>query len=355
MLCVLVGLPPDVADVIGALGAAPLSLTNSLLTASTTSQNNWSVAKNYQLGMIQTWNSTLSKTLMRVWSFNVGYTGVKGTNLDLLRAPNRGPNGLTVPGVQAFTWETSAAHSIMNQMNLSLVRGLARGFSGGVSYALTKSMDNASSLGSGGVVAQNDQNLGAEWANSAIVRRHQLSANTMWEIPFGVGRRWLTNGGFLGQVIGDWSFSTIFSYSTGLPSTVRVVGGAGSVASGSNGSLRADYINGQPILLANPQVLASGAIQYVNPAAFAVPVAGAFGDSSRDMVWGPSTHQLNGVFNRDIRLGGTRFLSLSVNINNLLNTVNWGTVDTNINSPTFGQITSVRGMRTMTITGRFRF
>ena len=55
---------------------------------------------------------------------------------------------------------------------------MAHGISVGANYTLAKSMDNASSLGAGGaVVAQNDQDLGAEWALSNFDRRHQFSAN----------------------------------------------------------------------------------------------------------------------------------------------------------------------------------
>ena len=48
-------------------------------------------------------------------------------------------------------------------------------------------------------------------------------------------------------------------------------------------------------------------------------------------------------------------MTLQVNAVNLLNTVQWAAVDTNVNSPTFGQVLSVRPMRTITLTARFRF
>jgi hypothetical protein len=48
-------------------------------------------------------------------------------------------------------------------------------------------------------------------------------------------------------------------------------------------------------------------------------------------------------------------MTLQVNAVNLLNTVQWAGVDTNVNSPTFGQVTSVRPMRTVTLTARFRY
>jgi hypothetical protein len=84
-------------------------------------------------------------------------------------------------------------------------------------------------------------------------------------------------------------------------------------------------------------------------------VPGRFGYSSRNVIPGPGAHQLNGLFERDLRLGGHRSLTLQVDAMNLLNSVQWAAVDTNINSPTFGHVLSARPMRTMTVTARFRF
>ena len=60
-------------------------------------------------------------------------------------------------------------------------------------------------------------------------------------------------------------------------------------------------------------------------------------------------------FSRDLRLGGNRVMSLTLNANNLLNTVNFGGINTTVNSPSFGQVTSVRAMRSMKFNARFRF
>jgi hypothetical protein len=106
------------------------------------------------------------------------------------------PLDLRIEGVQPFTWESSGARSLLSLGSFSLQRGLSRGLRFGATYTLARSMDNASSLGAGGaVVAQNDQDLEAEYALSNFDQRHQFSANVMWELPFGVGRKWLSNGG----------------------------------------------------------------------------------------------------------------------------------------------------------------
>jgi hypothetical protein len=199
------------------------------------------------------------------------------------------------------------------------------------------------------VVAQDDQNLQAEWGLSSFDRRHQFSANLNVELPFGVGRRFFTNGGFFGTVLGGWRFTTNFTMQSGTPLTVRVTGAASSVAGGAGGTLRANY-DGALIRIANPTI-----DQYFNTSAFSIPAAGTYGNSSRNLVIGPGSRLLNAQFSRDLRLGGNRVMSLQLNANNLLNTVNFGGVNTSINSPSFGQVTSVRPMRSMTFNVRFRF
>lgn len=169
------------------------------------------------------------------------------------------------------------------------------------------------------------------------------------ELPWGRNRPWLSQGGLLAHLVGDWSMSANVSVQSGSPLTARCSTCASDVARGTGGTLRADY-TGQPIQLDNPTIDA-----YFNTAAFSIPATGTFGTSLRNMIIGPSSSQLNASFSRDVSFGGTRGVTINVNANNLLNTVNYGSIDTNVNSATFGQVTSVRGMRTMRVNLRFRF
>jgi hypothetical protein len=219
-----------------------------------------------------------------------------------------------------------------------------------MSYTLARAMDNASSLGAGGaVVAQNDKDIDAEWAPSSFDRRQQFSGNFYVDLPFGANRRWLNNGGMFARLFGEWSAQFTVTLQTGTPLTARVLGAASDLLRGVNGSLRADY-TGAPIQLSDPTV-----DEFFNVTAFAAPAAGQFGTSSRNMIVGPGGRQVNGVFQRDLHLGGNRVLTLQVNALNLLNTVQWAAVDTNVNSLTFGRVIAARPMRTVTLTARFRF
>jgi hypothetical protein len=312
--------------------------------------NNYGVDKNYALGAVQTINADVSKELRQVWNVGGGYTHTRGSHLDIVRAPNRGPTGLRIPGVQPFNWQTSEGASTLHTATVRLSRRPVKGIGGGVTYTLAKSRDDASTIGGGAtVVAQNDQDLAAEWGLSSFDRRHQLSANTSVELPFGPNRRWFAQPGTWQAIMRDWRFTTTYTWQSGTPLTPRVTSSASDVARGTNGTLRANY-DGESVQLSNPTI-----DRFFNTNAFSIPAPGTFGNASRNMIIGPGSTLLNAQFTRDVRMGGNRVMSISVNTNNLLNNVNYAAVDTVVNSPTFGQVLSVRGMRSTQLNLRFRF
>ena len=299
---------------------------------------------------MQTWNADLSRDVRQVWNVGAGYTHTRGSSLDILRAPNRGPDGLRIEGVQPFLWQTSEGSSRLHAATFRARRRPIKGIGFGTTYTLARSRDNASSIGGGGsVVAQDDRNLDAEWGLSSFDRRHQLSMNTSIELPFGQNRPWLNNGGLWAALFENWRATTSFTWMSGTPYTPRVRGAATDVAQGTNGTLRARY-NGQPVQIGDPTI-----DLFFNTAAFSLPAPGTFGDASRNMIIGPGSKQLNAQFSRDVRFGRTRALTIQLNATNLLNMVNYAAIDTVVNSPTFGQVLSVRPMRSMQLNLRFRF
>jgi trimeric autotransporter adhesin len=348
----LVGQPPF-ATTNNAIGTAgrPLNLADPFASASPgDTTNTYGVDPDYALGLVQTWNADFSRDIRQVWNVGAGYTETRGSSLDIVRAPNRGPLGLRIPGVQPFLWQTSEGSSVLHAATFRASRRPVKGLGGGLTYTLAQSRDNASSVGGGGTtVAQDDQNLGAEWGLSSFDRRHQFSANLNVELPFGANRRWLAQPGLWQALFGDWRFTTSLALQSGTPLTPRVTGAAADVARGTNGTLRANY-DGSEVSVSNPTI-----DRFFNTSAFTLPPAGTFGTASRNMIIGPGSRQLNAQFSRDLRMHATRVLTLQLNATNLLNAVNYGAVDTVVNSPTFGQVLSVRGMRSMQLNLRFRF
>jgi hypothetical protein len=237
----------------------------------------------------------------------------------------------------------------MNAVTFRIRKRLTNGIAAGATYTLSKSIDDASSIGGGvGVVAQNDQDLQAERGLSSFDQRHRLSGDVTYELPFGANKRWFRSGA-TASLFGNWQVNGNVSLASGTPFTARVLGAVRDVAQGTNGTLRAND-SGQPIDVANPT-----STLFFNTAAFSMPAAGAYGNAGRNTIVGPGTSVVNLGVTRNLTFGQTRGMSIQLLASNVFNTVQFASIDTIVNSPTFGQVTSVRPMRRMQLLTRFRF
>jgi trimeric autotransporter adhesin len=329
-----------------------LTLQNGFPGTSAAVTNNFAVDKNYKLGYVQIWNLDIQRELSPSLLINIGYNGSKGTDLDMERAPNRLPNGqLRIADVQPFILETSQGDSILHAGSLRVRKRLRHGISAQGTYVFSKSIDNASSIGGGAeVVAQNDQDLAAERGLSSFDQRHRFTGNFVYELPFGTGKKWLNNsGGWLENALGDWQWSGDFTIASGLPFTPRVLGAFTDISQGVNGTLRAD-LTGAPITLSDPNVN-----EWFNPAAFTAPPVGQFGDARRNSIIGPGQLSFDMSVSKTLLAKDTRALELRIGANNVFNRPQFTTIDTVLNSPTFGYVIGAGAMRRVTMSARYRF
>ena len=340
--------------------------------------NSYAVNPNYRLGYVQIRNLDIQQQIRPTILLNVDYTGTKGTNLDILEAPNRTPVGLRISGVDAFTYENSVADQEANAGSVRVRKRLAGGLSIGGTYTFSKSIDDASSIGAGATsvasspglggggtgaagisattnsgtanVAQNPFNLSAERGLSSFNQTHRFTADYLYELPFGHDRRWLTGHAPLRAVFGDWQWSGDWTIASGLPFTPRILGSVTDVNSGTNGTLRPNLVPGQSTDLPNPSIA-----EWFNKAAFVVPPAGSYGDARRNSIIGPGSKVFDMAFTKIFPLKEARVLEFRAQATNVFNLVNYSSIDTNLNSPTFGRVIAAGGMRQITLTTRFRF
>ena len=334
-----------------------LTLANGFPAAPTgTITNNFGIDPNYRLGYVQIWNVNIQQQLRPTLLLNVDYTGTKGTALDVVEAPNRTIDGIRLANVQAFNFESSGADSHAYAASVRLRKRLQDGFSIGGTYTFSKSIDDASSIGGGAtVVAQDPFNLTAERGLSSFDQRHRFTADYFVELPFGHDKRWLRNGGVARTVLGDWQWSGNWTIASGTPFTPRVLNNAADVNRGTNGTLRADAVPGQSISLSNPSIG-----EWFNTAAFVVPPNDAlgnpqYGNARRNSIEGPGSILFNMSVNKVFQIKEGTLLEFRIQANNVFNTPQYGTIDTAVNSRTFGQVVSIGQMRTIQLSGRFRF
>ena len=371
--------------------AGYLSLADGFPATSAGITNTYAVNPNYRLGYVQIRNLDIQQQIRPTLLLNIDYTGTKGTDLDILEAPNRtvlpDSNGnqliqIRIPNVQAFTYENSGADSEANAGSVRLRKRLASGFSIGGIYTYSKSIDDASSIGAGATtgsgsaglggggtgaagggpsasagsgansVAQNPFNLSAERGLSSFNQTHRFTADYLWELPFGHDKRWLTGNTPARATFGDWQISGDWTIASGLPFTPRYVGEVNEINGGTNGTLRPNVVPGESIQLSHPSIS-----EWFNVNAFSrpSPQASPYGDARRNSIVGPGSKVFDMAFTKVIPLNESRVLELRAQATNVFNIPNYSSIDSSVTSPTFGRVLGTGAMRRITITARFRF
>ncbi len=314
-----------------------------------TIQNNYSVNKGYRLGMVQAYNVNIQRTFPMGIVFNIGYSGAKGSNLDVVGSPNSTPAGVNTPGVAPFLYETSVAGSHANTLVVSVQKRQQKGIALGITYTYGHAIDNASSIGGASAMyPQNFRRLDLEEGNSSFDVRQSATGNWLLELPFGPNRAYFNKGGFWSHALDDFSLSGTFTFSTGNYFTPSYSGSQEQASSGNLFTLRPDRVFTQPIK-------GAGTINdFFNKAAFVVP-AGEYGTASRNSIEGPGQVLVSASLSRTIEFGGTRSFEARVTANNVFNTVQYSGINTTENSANFGEVTSAAAMRSLLMQARYRF
>jgi len=136
--------------------------------------------------------------------------GVLGTNL------------FFHPQYGALATYSSIGHSRYNAGTLSIRQRLGRSLTFDFNYTLSHSLDDASGVQTGGgfgaLFIQNPILQDDWYGNSDFDIRHLINANSIWELPFGRGRKYFSGANNLADAaIGGWRLSGIMRWNSGLP------------------------------------------------------------------------------------------------------------------------------------------
>ncbi|HEY7389586.1 MAG TPA: carboxypeptidase regulatory-like domain-containing protein, partial [Bryobacteraceae bacterium] len=270
--------------------ANPYTLTNAFLIPPTTAATQtFALDPNFQIGYLHYWQVSIQHNLTSSLVATLTYNGDIGLHQVQMFLPwSIPPGGQPSPYPSGYIYETSNGKAEYNAFSAQLQRRFRAGFSFNAVYTFSKAMDDAQSLGGRGAtaapLAQNWQDLAAEWSLSPFNRTHQLNFTTQWSTGQGLGGGALVNG-WKGALFKNWTFMSTLQVASGLPLT-PTVGGLVVTGTGISNAVRAD-LTGAPIY-------AAPAGLFLNPSAFAAPLSGQWGNAGRDIITGPILFSLNG-------------------------------------------------------------
>ena len=142
---------------------------------------------------------------------------------------------------------------------------------------------------------------------------------------------------FTPRLTRGWQFNSLFTASTGSPFNIL----AGTNVSGTGENQDRVNVVGDPFSNV-PVLTGTTAVQYFNPAAFARPAAGTYGNMGRNALYGPGFLSVDiSIFKRTPiteRIGS----ELRVEIFNISNRTNWANPNATFTSGSFGQLTATK-------------
>lgn len=370
----------------------PATLDNPLVG---TTAVNLSVAdvggidQNFKTPYVQSWSLDVQHQLGPKTLVTAGYFGSRGTHLTGLVDKNLlppgyaislGPTGCRTNNVNPATFGpcqtagqvfiSSTQELILNQIRpfrgYGAVRMLETRFnsnyhslqvtgqrrfsrSSQINLAYTWSKNMTNSQNESATAPQNTYALNNEYARANLDRRHVLSVNYIYELPF-----FTRQADFKEKLLGGWQISGITYYFTGLgfsPATSsNDPAGLGLLGNSPSGA--------RPDLICDPNSNAPHTfLQWFNTACFANPPAGVnrVGNASRNTILGPSTTRFDATLAKNIRLSESKSVQLRWEVFNIFNHTNFTTLSLNVTASTYGNVTGVRDPRTMQFGAKFIF
>jgi hypothetical protein len=243
--------------------------------------------------------------------------------------------GSTVASKQSpyaeIDYKTSGGRDSYNAMQLAVTRRAAAGISMNAQYTYGISKGTSGGSNEARTVGNNARELQDyeyDYGYNNFDLRHSFNASLIYTTK--------SQNAFLD----GWSIGGIANARSGLPVNVTIarndivyVDGAGVVwnsaaadrtavintpgGGASRSTRRPDVIPGVDLFVKD------GGKLFLNPAAFATPAPGTFGNMERNAIKGPLFRQVDLVVAKKIGLGATRNMELRAEVFNLLDTVNF--------------------------------
>jgi len=279
----------------------------------------------------QNFNLAFEQRLGARQSLRIAYYGTRGTHLpvvidmnqptpgssDPLSEQARRPFAAAFPQFRVINTLSDIAHSNYNSLQVS-AQGSAASVTFRASYTFSKSLDDASGAGGfHGGPPEDSRNLDRDYGRSDFDVRHRFTITYAWRIPVpaGLPRR-------LRGLASNWQLNGITTLQTGGPLNITL-----PFDNSGTGEFR-----DRPNLVGNPHVAFNPLGPFLNPAAFAQPAPGTYGNLGRNAFTGPGLNDFDMSLVKSQQISGNWWLRLRAEFFNIWNHPNFANPSTTFGS-----------------------
>ena len=251
---------------------------------------------------------------------------------------DQGGNSVLRPYAEV-DYKTSGGHDSYNALQTSIIRRSATGLTLSGQYTYSKSFGNTSGSNEA-KTSHNPFDFEADTGYNAFDVRHTFNMSALYMLPIGRGKRY--GGGMNGAanaIVGNWELGTILNARAGVPLDVTVtrpdvlyVDDSGTYFTGPAAG-RTAVINvpgggasrnvRRPDLIPGVDPYLKDGTFWLNPAAFATPEPGGFGNLQRNLLRGPAFAQVDLTLAKRFPIREAMSLDFRTEIFNVLNHTNF--------------------------------
>jgi len=238
--------------------------------------------------------------------------------------------------------KTSGGTDHYNAMQVTVNRRFSHGLSLGSQYVWSRSIGDTNGSNDARTAA-NNFSFAADYGNNQSDVRQSFNVSALYELPYGPGKKYGSSANPVAKMLlGGWQLGGLLNARTGLPLEVlitrpdivyknNVTGAITASPVVTNGVVQTTPIinvpgggssrnTRRPDLVAgvNPYIVGQGTL-WVNPAAFAVPQPGTFGNLGRNALRGPGISQLDLTLSKRFPIAEKTNLEFRAECYNILN------------------------------------
>jgi len=292
---------------------------------------------------VEQFNAGIQHRLSRDTLLDVAYVGNVAWHLYQSLKPNQLPLGTMLPvpagtdpnslrpykGLGSITQFVTTANSSYHSLQVQLRKQMLGGGAAALAYTWSRNITDATDYNT---VPEDSYHPRNDRGLSGSHRSHVLTGSYVYPLPF-----WRKGSRWYQKLCGNWQTSGVVTFETGLPLDVSTIGDPAAIAS-TGGALR-------PNLVGDWRAGAGTAYSWFNPAAFAVPSAGTFGNLGRNALIGPGVFNWDLSIQKDFRITERVRAMFRAELFNVLDHINYWGVDTGKADARFGQVSTTTDRR----------